>query len=167
MHPALLCGLIVIPLLLIVAIIMALGSEGEQPVRNDVPVADGPPVIAPPPVVHNPQPDGPKPVPRPSKAQMDALEAGWAPLRTKFKVMLRLRNEGKVFWQQQDHENAQDKWHAAKDVFNEIRDTAQELLTDGFTEEQYERYLDAYDTELAEWSREFATFSKYLTVRDD
>jgi hypothetical protein len=168
MNPALLAGLIVIPLLLIVAIIMALGSEeGDKPVRNDTPVADtGPAVIAPPPVVHETPPDAPKYVPRPNKAEMDVLKRNWAPLRDKVKEMRRLRDEGAAFWREQDHDNAQDKFHAANRKWHEIRDTAEECF-EPFSMDQIERYLDSYETELATWGKIFATFSKYLALRDD
>jgi hypothetical protein len=162
LHPGLIVALVAIPLILLVAVIIAVSSGGgdtPQTEPQEAYVAPTPPPPPPPRV----RPDRPKPVPRPSKAELDTLERQWDPLRAKVERMRSLRDEGTAAWRAENHELMQEKFHEAKLVWQDVRDTAERLLS-RFTDAQVDKYLVDYEREQIQWRKIWASFQKSIAV---
>ena len=164
MHPAVIVGLIAVPLILVVAVVilLATGGSGGEPAPEPVAAYVPPPTPSAPPVRRRPV-ERPHVVPKPSKGEMDMLERQWAPLRDKVQEMKRLRDEGTAAWRDENHELMQDKFHEAADIWADVRDTAASLLG-RFTEEQVDKYLGDYEREQIVWRRIWASFQKSISV---
>jgi hypothetical protein len=165
LHPAILVGLVVVPLLLIVAVVLvSSGGKKEEP-QPETPFVEQPtqPSVLPTRSrTPEPEPDVARP---PTKAEMDILERNWAPLRKKYRDLIQLRDEGVAFWKQEESEKMQEKFRAAARIWRTMRDRAQELLGK-FSDEQMELYLGKYETELARWSTTYAEFQKMIVPED-
>jgi hypothetical protein len=161
LHPAVIVGLVVVPLLLIVVIVLAAGGGGGEksptlPVSS-APVSNASTVPAHP---ATPQPVRDTYIPL-TRGQLDVVEREWAPLRQRAQEFERLWKAGRDAWQKDDSDLMQEKFRAANEVWRELRDRANEILG-RFTEEQQERDLDRYDTELASWGKQYATYQKMV-----
>jgi hypothetical protein len=159
MHPAMIAGLIAIPILLIVAIVLATGGKDEPAPKKTVAQNDDYRKEPPPPVTQRPkQPDLARPLTAREKAE---LEASWQPLRTEVVKWRKVVDAGFDAWKAENPEVMQEKFREANQYWRTIRDSAQDLLGQ-FTDEQIETYLDSYETELAQWGKIYQRYQKMV-----